>query len=282
MIFKLDENYSKEDLQKSYKKLVKKYHPDSNPKNQDWSHHKMTEINLAYEVCTEHLDIKSNYNQELREEPEKNNKKEQFFGHNQKYNKKSKRNKTDSEHISNVTINKLKILTNNFIKACERYFEYGLENRKLRNEGVRRFRYRETIRLFEINFSDCFTLEEYCVTDFDHRIVNLFTRFSGNFYQYALLKENEIPHHPLLNRHWQMMEEYLILSLKDYLVPHFIHNKKLHWNTSFTHCWNQLVYIKNRFPTIGDDKIFMVIYNLADSYRCMRKEETDRRISFFN
>ena len=282
MIFKLNNDFSKKDLQKSYKTLVKKYHPDSNPKNQDWSHKKMTEINLAYETCCNLLNNKTNITNDFKEDEVKYQEKSHEF--NKKNSETSTINNLKSKHkdISLILYKKIKESSNNIMYAAEKFFEYGLENRKLRYEGVRRFRYRESLRLYGESFSEILQLETYCQNESDIYFLNLFIRFTGNFYQYIKLKENEIPHHPLLNRHWQIMEDYLINALKDYLVPHQMANsKKLHWKTGFTHCWNQIVYIRQRFPTLEKNDVFLIFHNLADSYTIIRKAEQDRGIFYF-
>ncbi len=282
MIFRLKENYSKEDLQKSYKKLVKKYHPDSNPKNQDWSHKKMTEINLAYEICCKHLESKTKINQEF---PENRPKKEDInkkSGDYDKFSTINERQKSRNLNISSELYSKMTNVSTIFIRGAEKYFEYGLEKRKMRYEGVRRFRYRESLRDFNQSMEKSFELEEFCRQEYDRFALNLFIRFTGNFIQYIQLRESDIPDHPLINSHWDSMEDYLLLSIKSYLVPHLMHNyRKTSWNTSFTHCWNQLMYLKQRFPVLAEDTTFLIFQNLADSFLKLRNEEYDRQMHFF-
>ncbi|MDA3955156.1 J domain-containing protein [Oceanispirochaeta sp.] len=282
MIFKLENDFSKSDLQKSYKILVKKYHPDSNPKNQDWSHKKMTEINLAYETCNIFLGNKIKDTHDFNKEEVKKQEKEPIFHKkNNKSNTKTN-NITPNGEISQELYLKIKEFSYKIILASEKFFEYGLENRKLRYEGVRRFRYRECLRLFDKTFSDVLKLEKFCRHDYDHYSLNLFIRFTGNFNQYILLKDNDIPRHPLLNKHWLIMEDYLIQCIKDYLVPYqVVQYKKLHWKTAFTQSWNQLIYIGQRFPALEKDEVFLIFYNLTDSYRNIRKEEQDHQTYFF-
>ena len=43
------------DLNSSFRKLAKKYHPDFNRNNEAWANLKMTELNLAYEMVLEYL-----------------------------------------------------------------------------------------------------------------------------------------------------------------------------------------------------------------------------------
>lgn len=280
MIFRLKENFSKKDLQKSYKKLVKKYHPDSNPENQDWSHKKMTEINLAYELCCKHLEGNPESNQPQNKNNHKKQNKKQEYEARYDYHKQKKHQKDKNQELSNKFAKKIASCSTKFSDAAELFFEYGLENRKLRHEGVRRFRYRECLRLFQLILPDIFSLEESCTHDFDAHTARLFTRFTGNFYQYVRM--GEIPRHPLINSHWDSMEEYLILALKLYLAPHLMTDySRKNWGTCYTHCWNQQNYLMRRFPDLMDDESFQICRNLADSCRNIRLEENESGTRFF-
>lgn len=283
MIFKLKTDFSKIDLQKSYKKLVKKYHPDSNPKNQEWSHKKMTEINLAYEACCSHLESNNEINQEIHSNQSNKDQNKYTKQQNQTNQYKKEQNSKRNQSISPEVYKKILNISNIYIEAAEIFFEYGLEKRKLRNEGVRRFRYRESLRFFEDAVSKTIELDKYCRHDYDQYIVNLYLRFTGNLFQYIQLKEQDIPDHKLLNRHWDLMEDYMLYSIKDYLVPHLVPSfNKLNANTSFTQCWNQLLYLKTRFPTLEENRAFMICHNLTDSLKRIRVEEFEMHFSFFN
>ncbi|MDC7240634.1 MAG: hypothetical protein PQJ50_09770 [Spirochaetales bacterium] len=125
-------------------------------------------------------------------------------------------------------------------------------------------------------------LEDVCRHEYDRFALNLFIRFTGNFINYTQLNERDIPDHPLINSHWDSMEDYLLLAIKSYLVPHLMQNyRKIGWNTSFNHCWNQLNYLKQRFPQLTEDRTFLVFQNLADSFLKLRNEEYDRQMHFF-
>ncbi|WP_168203401.1 J domain-containing protein [Oceanispirochaeta crateris] len=278
----MKDEFSKEDLQKSYKLLVKKYHPDSNPKNQDWSHKKMTEINLAYETCCNFLNAKKDNKIDFKEESVKNQEKENVFKQKNPNHFEKQNFNRNNQGFNPILYKNIKRTSLKVVHASEIFFEYGLENRKIRYEGVRRFRYRESLRSYEDSFSDILELEQFCQNDLDQFLLNLYIRFTGNLTQYIHLKDAMIPRHPLLNRHWQSMEDHLIYSLKDYLVPYQISSfKKIHWKTGFTYCWNQLKYLRQRFPRLENDDVFLIFHNLADSYSKIRKAEEDCGISFF-
>ncbi len=278
MIFKLQEGFSQRDLQKSYKKLVKKYHPDFNPENQEWAHKRMTEINLAYELCLKKLEEKTSSPPLSSKAPEAK----------EKINTPPASScprpfKVEPRPASPVFWKSLIKTARRFSSASEIFFEYGLENRKIRREGVRRFRYRECLHLLEELLPDIFALEKSCVHQYDDLLARLYIRFTGNFYSYALIKEKQIPSHPRLDKHWNAMELYLMLSMKDYLSPHLIQNfRKIHWGTAITMTVNEQLYLRRRFPELQGSHSFQTCFNLADSYIKIREEEMRGRVQYFS
>lgn len=52
-IFKLSTGCSLDEINKSFKVLAKKYHPDANPGNEKWATEKMTVVNQAYQTILE-------------------------------------------------------------------------------------------------------------------------------------------------------------------------------------------------------------------------------------
>ena len=63
-IFELDENSSPSEIKIQYRRLLKIWHPDKNPDDDDlkcFSGNKTKFINNAYSVIKAHLNIKDNY-----------------------------------------------------------------------------------------------------------------------------------------------------------------------------------------------------------------------------
>jgi hypothetical protein len=104
--------------------MVKTYHPDKNPDNQDWAHEKMVILNNCYKVLLEYRS--QNPDIEGIAQPE---------------SPRISTNVTDpafpyyfSESIQL------------FLSSICIYFEYGLDNYLLRKDGPRRFRFRECLK----------------------------------------------------------------------------------------------------------------------------------------
>lgn len=127
-MFKLTKNFSVEDLNSAFRNLVKIYHPDKNIENQEWSHSKMLEINSAFELLWEYRSENKTevnpYDSTLFENTESNLKANSF-----------------EESLS--------LSIHFFLNGITLYYEYGLENPRLRKESIRRFRYREARKWME-------------------------------------------------------------------------------------------------------------------------------------
>ena len=284
MIFHLKENFSKNDLQSSYKKLVKKYHPDYNQENQDWSHKKMTEINLAYEQCKELLNnpIKNKVTPTGNTEPETPY---PFYQDINRFHSEKKKNEKQSSRVETLTPGYKAAMTETtklFHKTTDRYYEYGLENRFLRYEGSRKFRYRQCLKEQITVTSSVKELSMDCKSDYDKYIYEVYRDFILYFFQYITLEAQDIPRHPQINPHWNKMEEYLNASLMDYLAS-FLTDRfgRINWKVNFTHSVNHINYLRRRFPDLNKNSAFKIIVHLAECFAEMREEEEKNKIRFF-
>jgi len=119
-ILGLGEESSIEDLNSSFRKLAKRYHPDFNREKEAWANKRMTEINLAYETALNYFTSPSE--------------------------KLSLNNIKDNILVFSRYFNRAK---NYIFQGMLTYYQYGLENVHLRNEGVRRIRFNDSIRYME-------------------------------------------------------------------------------------------------------------------------------------
>lgn len=131
-IYKVSANSTEEDVQKRYKVLIKEYHPDRNPKNSIWCHHRMTEITEALDLILENIPLQNSHGweshyQKLNEE--------EFFVDEESPQKPAPESNTLLEHINGI-----------IWESMEIYYQYGLENKEIRREGPRRFRFRSIQR----------------------------------------------------------------------------------------------------------------------------------------
>ncbi len=126
-IYKLNNaEFSRDDLDRGFKGLVKKYHPDRNQNFSDWCHIRMTEINEAYEILMASLESRP---------PKENRTQESRMGNAPP--------RADREEIS------LRKGATLFFTGVHIYYDYELTKRSLRQEGVWRYHYKRAIKLME-------------------------------------------------------------------------------------------------------------------------------------
>ncbi|TVR91081.1 MAG: J domain-containing protein [Spirochaetaceae bacterium] len=140
------------ELSKAFRTAVKQYHPDFNAERLEWSHEMMTRLNSAYAVAVEHLrrrgkgiptdgyfhdsSTSSGPNGHSHSRNEGSTQAEQT--HAAWSESPSERNPKFDAHFPGYC--------DEVIEALYLYYQYGLENLHLRNEGNLRFRYRTTLK----------------------------------------------------------------------------------------------------------------------------------------
>ncbi|MCK5249902.1 MAG: DnaJ domain-containing protein [Spirochaetaceae bacterium] len=142
-MFRLRGQVPMEDLNSSFRELVKKYHPDKVREYPEWAHERMAEINDAYETLAAWLA------------------KPQFQAKKEDGIEETYRSENDMDHredpvegifrkipppLSAGEEKSFYPIFNRFLDGLGIYFQYGLDNPVYRGEGVRRFRFREASR----------------------------------------------------------------------------------------------------------------------------------------
>ena len=124
-----DTNLSREDIDKSFKKLVKKYHPDRNQEYADWCHERMTEINEAYEILMGYVESDLGTDDKSRHDSGEN------------------RGNTYSQGSGQGDSNFFRKAAKLFFEGVHTYYDYELTKRSLRQEGVWRYHYRRAVKM---------------------------------------------------------------------------------------------------------------------------------------
>lgn len=130
-LFRLSGRVPVDELNASFRILVKKYHPDRLRDHPQWAHERMAEINDAYETLAEWLtegesagiteaDVDERQEETIRE---------------------------TGLAPSEGETRSLNAAFGRFLDGLALYYQYGLDNPEYRREGPRRFRYREALRL---------------------------------------------------------------------------------------------------------------------------------------
>jgi hypothetical protein len=157
----LSEDSTLSDLNYSFRRLAKQYHPDSNPGREKWAHGKMTRLNLAYEVALEYI-----------------------------ASCKEKEEKTAFERLKRSFLVEFNHAMNQVLDGVYIFYQYGLENPHMRKGGVRRLRYRDSIKALKGGITRLEQLENRSLVPGD---LSVFISFSKAFLQNVLLDRHFIP-----------------------------------------------------------------------------------------
>ena len=119
-LFQITPFASLRDLNASYRKLVRRYHPDHHPDRAQWAHEAMTKINAAYDSAVEYLG-------RLRYEEVEAHLDREIQAH---------------DEFTQLFLN----IANRVLEGVFTYYQYGLENPHQRRTGTPRQRYRQAVR----------------------------------------------------------------------------------------------------------------------------------------
>ena len=154
-LFGLAPSATLRDLNTSYRRLVRKYHPDYNSDRKAWAHEAMVKINSAYDSAMDHL--ASLRYEEIEE-------------------------RLDEEIKAHDRFTELfAAIANSVLEGVFIYYQYGLENPFTREQGVPRFRYRLALKKVAAGISQLERLQSPNAVDTE--TLEVFSSFSIAFLQ---------------------------------------------------------------------------------------------------
>jgi len=181
-------------LNESFRKLAKIYHPDSNRGKEEWAHRTMTELNLAYEKVLDHLTMPKGG---IREEKPPSSK---------------ERVRTQYQILFSRSIRHI-------LDGIYTYYQYGLENVRLRYEGVKKFRFRDSVRDMQDGIDSLENLQTLPKSEGATGRLQLFTDFSKAFLQNMLIDNYTAPLgqpiEQIAYRHFRSGSSHLDYAIKD-------------------------------------------------------------------
>ena len=181
-----------QNLNYRFRKLAKKYHPDSNLENGEWAHSKMTNLNLAYETALEYFAAteKSGRVVEQQAETARARERRKLF--------------VSFNHAMNQVLDGVYL-----------FYQYGLENPHMRTSGVRKLRYSDAIKTVTRGIVRLEALEE---SELFWEDLAGFISFSKAFRQNMLLDRYYVPSSDtsenLAYRHYREGAELLDSAIK--------------------------------------------------------------------
>ena len=193
-LLKLSPPCTLEKLNESFRKLAKIYHPDSNRGREEWAHRTMTELNLAYERVLDYLTMPQGGISEEKPPSAK------------------ERAKTQYQILFSRSIRRV-------LDGIYTYYQYGLENVRLRYEGVRKFRFRDSVRDMRNGIDNLESLQALPKSDSAVGRLQLFIDFSKAFLQNMLIYNYTAPigdsSEQLAYRHFRSGSSHLDYAIKD-------------------------------------------------------------------
>jgi hypothetical protein len=197
-MLKIPPDCSVQKLNESFRRLAKLYHPDSNRGREEWAHRTMTELNLAYEKI---LDFITTPRGGIEDEVSRG-----FEG--------TKRQTAQTRYQILFTR-----CMNRVLDGIYTYYQYGLENVKLRYQGVRRLRFRDALKDVQEGIDSLERLGDFPKSVGASGRLQLFTDFSKAFFQ-GMLIDNYIapigkPAEQVAYRHFRNGSEHLDYAIKD-------------------------------------------------------------------
>jgi len=214
-IFRLNNRISLDQLNSLFRELVKKYHPDRVRDYPDWAHERMSEINDAYKTVVEWL---ANPPEESKEGEIAENQ-EGIRGHEEG----GQGFHTEISPLSAELETKFQPAFNKFLNGLGIYYQYGLENHECRQEGIRRFRFREASRLITEGRNEL----ELLLRSYHHpifRIVARFARLTAADIGIAKVKLYDRGSFHTIDMRLDMARRNFEDAIKEFFFPEFIPN----------------------------------------------------------
>lgn len=177
----LDRYASVEDVSASFRRLLKEYHPDRNEDRGEWSHNMTVQLTEAYAAVTEYL-------REVHEESDSDD----------YYSSESQRTGTLADTVSpsdySVSMQiRIADLYDALLDQIFVFYNHGMSNVYLRQEGTLRYRFRSTLRQIAEVVEALRSTKKWLGSGLQYRQLEAITDFAAAFYENMLIKPKE--HH---------------------------------------------------------------------------------------
>lgn len=161
-IFGLNPDPSTDELNKAFRRLAKRYHPDSNGERVEWATHQMASINIAYETIRKSIHngpaqsahthrsttgrphARSSTTADSRRSYSRTTATGGATGNMQGAHRAGG---SSAEPMGNSAQNAFLDAQRRVLEGIHTYYQFGLENVHLRHEGPLRLKYRKATRL---------------------------------------------------------------------------------------------------------------------------------------
>jgi hypothetical protein len=159
-LFRIADTASLRELNHSYRRLVRKYHPDYNAHRPKWAHAAMIRINAAYDSAVEYLSA-------LRYEEIQRHLEGEIRKH---------------DEFSRV----FDWIADGVLDGVFTFYQYGLENPYARQSGTPRLRYRRAVQQISTGIDQLRKIN--APNELDQETLDLFRTFVEAFYEVMRIK----------------------------------------------------------------------------------------------
>ncbi len=251
-VFGLHPNPTPDELNRAFRRLAKRYHPDSNSDRLEWATSHMTSINLAYETIRKSLENGQESTNGTKEDAGKTHddtqrpRAERQAGAGPSTGRHSTARDSRRESRSGARrgtrpgrsaasagrpnsapstqgLREFSEVRQQIVEGIYIYFQFGLENFRLRYDGPHRLKYRKATRLVMKGldrFAELWTRHGPLV---EEHPVSRFYAFATRFYQVMFLEHDTNPYATKYNRnayqHYRYGSALLDDTIRDTLFP---------------------------------------------------------------
>lgn len=193
-----------QDLTASFRRLVKKFHPDLNQDKVEWSNRQMLFLNEAYNSAYEYLSQAEVVRIKAAEE----------------------------KTVNYISFEKAIPLSMEYLyDGIGLYYQYGLDNIVLRREGTRRSRFRSSIRRIKKSFSILQSIAEQHLnrSEFDQLeiIVNFIRYFYKSIHMETIRAADSSAYEMKAFRHFTLGSKLVDQVIKEIMFKEYMESYKL-------------------------------------------------------
>ncbi len=216
-LFGLQPDPESGELNRAFRRLAKRYHPDSNPGRESWANEHMSAINAAYEIIRE--SVESTNGQRKERSGNRNNVRRPY----------TSSDAAEEARFTEADAEVFRVAHDEIIEGIRLYYQYGLDNVHLRYEGPLRLKYRRAERLVTGGLSTLSRLERR-IHGFPHdSFARAFTRFARSFSEAMHIDKYNIPYSGQIDqkayRRYRYGSGLLDRTIRDFCFPDLSANR---------------------------------------------------------
>jgi hypothetical protein len=183
-ILELSNGATLEDVSASFRRLLKRYHPDRNLDRMEWSHEKTVRLTQAYEAVTDYIRTVAAEQPDIHAAGPRT----------ATQTVDPEQTEPDDSTVGSYSITLQLRLAAEFDLLLDQlyaYYAFGLNNIHLRNEGTLRYRYRSAVRRMRKMVETLQAIRAWPGSQVQYQQIDVVHAFAAAFYENMLIKPRE-------------------------------------------------------------------------------------------